>query len=98
MLRMYINVANIARTEAIQSLAGTHCRQMGVIANVHVAKKKCLHKLFFRLKKCFFFSKAETFHNFLPIMLLLLEFHILPFLRTSIFGFCTFEQFFDVLS
>jgi len=55
------------RDSIIRVLAGTHCRQMGVIASVHVAKKKkyaYVHKLFFRLKDTkeqVFFSKVETF-------------------------------------
>ena len=76
------------RDSIIRVLAGTHCRQMGVIASVHVAKKYAyVHKLFFRLKDTkeqVFFFKGRNFSNycpFLPIMLLLLEFHIQQFLR-----------------
>ena len=57
------------RDSIIRVLAGTHCRQMGVIASVHVAKKICLHKLFFRLKDTkeqVFFQRSKLF-KLLPV-------------------------------
>ena len=51
------------RDSIIRVLAGTHCRQMGVIASVHVAKKYAYINCFSALKiqKNKFFSKVETF-------------------------------------
>ena len=51
-----------------------------------------------KIQKNKFFFKGRNFSNyypFLPIMLLLLEFH--KAILTSIFGFCTSKQFFEVL-